>query len=74
MTTAPVTVPVSAPVSGSNVHDSVPNEPMASAEAGCSNESLPVVLRSSRVVHKPSYLNRYYCNNTYASSCLYPVE
>ncbi|KAL4362451.1 hypothetical protein GQ457_04G014020 [Hibiscus cannabinus] len=47
---------------------------MASAEAGCSNESLPVVHRSSRVVHKPSYLNRYYCNNTDSSSCLYPVE
>ncbi|KAK9026531.1 hypothetical protein V6N11_039368 [Hibiscus sabdariffa] len=56
MTTAPVTVPVSA---HERVHDSVPNEPMASAEAGCSNESLPVVRRSSRVIHKPSYLNRF---------------
>ncbi|KAL4353494.1 hypothetical protein GQ457_06G023630 [Hibiscus cannabinus] len=84
-TSVPLTVPVSPSESTFGLNDSisVPSEPVASAEpvppaasaeAGCSTNLAHAVRRSSRIIQKPSYLNRYYCNNTDSSSCLYPVE
>ncbi|KAL4283202.1 hypothetical protein GQ457_16G007940 [Hibiscus cannabinus] len=55
----------------------VPNETVAPIAAERTLESqapVSVVRRSSRVSHKPSYLTKYYCNNTASSSCLYPTE
>ncbi|KAK9023870.1 hypothetical protein V6N11_004063 [Hibiscus sabdariffa] len=59
MTTAPVSVPVSVPEPLPIVHDfvtdSVHNEPMASAEVGCSNDPLLVVRRSSQLRNLDAY-------------------
>ncbi|KAK9034926.1 hypothetical protein V6N11_076978 [Hibiscus sabdariffa] len=60
MTTTPISESVSIPEPMPTVHDSITdsvhNEPVASTEAGCSNN--PVVRCSSQIIHKPYYLNR----------------
>ncbi|KAL4340022.1 hypothetical protein GQ457_08G034200 [Hibiscus cannabinus] len=74
MASAEPTEPVSSTEPAELIPPAEPTEPVSSAEAGCATNLAHAVRRSSRTIHKPSYLNRYYCNNTESSSCLYPVE